>query len=302
MKKLFFTLLLPFLSIGSHAQDAFQAPAILSNDELGTFRAWIIATTKTGIRYKTTEISTTSTDGKLRDFTTVYLLETPEFGEAKSLFDGRNYKAAQAKFAEIKERDKPVATLKGNFHTLAAFYEMECMRKLGDYEGLKEALADFNKSKLTREDQLRQLELYVMWEAVRTESWDRILTITAERDGGDLPGYQRAQVAFCKALALDKLKRTEEAFVEYGVALAADSGASEELAQQSALNMLRIYNGNPDVQAAISLWGTEGENKKSRGYATLVNAGKLAKFYELSLGNGVPLPDDLKALAKYAGE
>jgi tetratricopeptide (TPR) repeat protein len=287
-------LLIPALTMPAFSQ-AFEAEAILSKpNDGGTFRAWILAASKTQIRYKTTKVSTDFVDARTSDFATVFLVEPPDYSAAMDLYEGRKYKEAREAFAAVKERCKPIAAMPDNFHTLAAFHEMECLRHLGDYEGLAAVLKTFLK-----EHQLRQLDLYIMWDAVRALAWDRVLIIASERDEEALPGYQRAQVAFCKALALDNLERGREAVVEYSVAMTADAGASEILAQQAGLKALAVYHKDPEVQVAIKNWGTDDENKNSPGYTRLTEAAAMAVFYEKYLDLGKPLPAELKAFTKY---
>ena len=299
MKNLFLSLLIPVLSAQAFSQNAFQAEVILAKENGENFQAWILAATASDIRYKTTAVSTDFQDAKLTAFSTIFLKEPPEFSEAMDLYEGRKYKEAQAKFAEVKDRFKPIAGLKDNHHTLAAFYEMESMRKQGDLEGLANALKSFIKAPLSRDYHLRQLDLYVLWDAVRTESWERVLPIAAERDEESLPGDQRAQVAYATGLALENLKRPAEALIAFNVAITADAGASEEIAQDAALAALRVYFADEEVQIAIGLWGTEDENKNAGGYTRLTEAAALAAFYDKFLKVGKPLPDNLKKFLEY---
>ncbi len=299
MKSLILSLLLPALTIPAFSQ-AFEAEAIISEPkDGGTFRAWILAASKTQIRYKTTKVSTDFIDAPTSKFATIFLVEPPDYAAAIDLYEGRKYKEAQEAFAAVKERCKPIASMPDNFHTLAAFHEMECLRHLGDYEGLAVVLKTFLKEPLTRENQLRQIDLYIMWDAVRALAWDRVLVIASERDSEVLPGYQRAQVAYCKALALDHLERGREAVIEYNIAMTADSGASEILTQQAGLKALGVYHKDPEVQLAIQNWGTEDENKNSPGYTRLTEAAVLAVFYQKYLNLGKALPPELKAFEKY---
>jgi tetratricopeptide (TPR) repeat protein len=273
MKRFLPILLLPALSVSAFAQ-GYQAEAVISKPDGQNFRAWITAATKTEIRYKTTAVSTDFVDAKLLDFATVHLMEPPEFAAAVDLYEGRKYKEAQEKFAAIKAISKPLSALKDNYYTLSGFYELECMRRLGDYEGIQKALKDFIKEPLTRDYQLRQLDLYVMCD-------------------------QRTQVAFCKGAALENLGRGAEALIEYGIVVTADSGASEEITEQAALNALGVYFKDEAVQTAIRNWGTEDENKNSPGYSRLLEAAGLADLYQKYLTIGKPLSADLKGFLKY---
>ncbi len=142
------------------------------------------------------------------------------------------------------------------------------------------ALATFPKAQLTREHQLRQLELYVLWDAVRTEGWDRVLVVATEREKQKMPDYQFVQVLYCKGLALQKLNRPEEAAIAYDMVMTADAASSETLVSKAALSILDIYLKNAAVQEAITNWGTDMEKKGSVGYNKLLEAGTLARMYQ----------------------
>jgi hypothetical protein len=299
MKTLLFSLLIPVLAQSALAQ-GFQADSILlKKGESRPIRAWILMTTKNEIRYKTAEVATDFVDAKISDFSTIFVQEPNAFAATLDLYEARNFQEAKARFIEIKEKFKPIATLPNNFHTLAAFYEMECMRNLGEYDKLAEALKSFNKEPLVQEQQLRQLELYVMWDAVRAGAWDRVLSIASERDEEPLPGFQRVQVAYCKGLALEQNNQLADALIQYNIAMTADSGASQVLAQQAALKALGVYLKDPIVQDAMKKWGKEDEVKNSSSYNKLIGAGALAEFYEKYLSLGEALPADLKKLLQY---
>ncbi|MFK7850621.1 MAG: hypothetical protein AB8D78_06545 [Akkermansiaceae bacterium] len=296
MKKLLSTLLIPVISCTAIAQDAFQARAILSFDGGGNTVAWILAATDKAVRYKTSANSTQFEDAGISDFSNIYLMEPPQFSEAMDLYEGGKFKEAKEKFAAYKKISKPIAALKGNFHTLSAFYEMECLRQLEDYEAILEILKNFFKEPLTRDHHLRQLELYVMWNAVKSEAWDQVIAIADERYDENLPAYQLAQVAYCKGLALEKKGKPQEALVEYAVAMTADAGASRFTAQNAALNSLRIYNADKEVQAAMEAWGTEDEVKGSLGYNRLREAQGIAKVFRSFLKADKALGDYVKFL------
>lgn len=299
MKKLLLALLLPALAVPAAAQNEFQARAVLSEEDGGTFVAWITAATKTQIRYKVREVAVNFEDAKIADFTTIYLMQPDEYAAAMDLYEGGKFEEAKEKFAAYKEMSKPISTLENNYHTLSAFYEMECMRQLGDYGGLANALQNFIKQPLVRDHHLRQLDLYVMWDAVKAESWDRLLIIASEWDGENLPDYQRVQVAYCKGLALQNTGRGREALVEYATAITVDAADSLTLAQNAALKSLQIYFEDEEVQIAIANWGTEDENKASVGHTRLLQAAKLAKVYNRFLKDGTTLPENYAKFLKY---
>lgn len=291
--------LVPAISLPALAQE-MQAQAALSTKDGDNLLAWIIKSNDTQILYKKSAVATVTETARIDSFATIYLMHQDEFAGAVDTYEGGDYQAAKEKFVKLKKRYEPIATLKDNFHTLSAFYEMECMRKLGDYKGLSGALQSFKKEPLTREHQLRQLDLYVMWDAVGSEQWDRVLTIANERDLEDLPDYQRAQVAFGKGLALQKTGKPDEALIQYGHATTADAGASQVLVQNAVLNSLEIYLADENVKAAISTLKANPENKSHPGYTKLMRAASLAKLYETVLNPTEPLPEAFKVVLPFA--
>jgi tetratricopeptide (TPR) repeat protein len=280
-------------------QAPFQTPALLIEKDGAFRRVWIVAATKTSIRFRETEMGTDTVDARISDFGAIYLFEPREFSVAMDLYQARKYEEARAAFAAIKERFKSIQPLENSPAALAAFYEMESMRRLGKLDDLAAALQTFIKDPLTRESHLRQFELYVLWDAVRTKSWDRLDILCREREKDRLPGGQRAQVAYLHGLALEGLDRPQEALIAYSTAMTADAGASEDIARLATLRVLAIHKANPEVQNAIKVWGTGDEDKNSKGYSDLLEAAAVASLYELSLGAGTPLPGEYKTFLQY---
>jgi hypothetical protein len=281
-------------------ENIFLAHVLLVEKENNARReAWLVAATKTQIRYRETELAADTKDAIISDFRSIYIYEPRDYSTAMDLYQGRKYKEAKEMFAAVKARYKPILPMENSPAALATFYEIECLRKLGDLEGLAAALQSFIKDPLTRETQLRQLELYVLWDSVRTKSWDRLETLAKERAETPLPADQRAQVAYCHGLALEGLNRPQEALLPYQTAITADAGASEEIARQAALRILAIHYADPEVKNAIKAWGTDHENKNSKGYSDLKEAAAVAKLFEMSLGAGTALPAEYKAFLKY---
>lgn len=294
---------LTITALPAQEPQGFQTPAYLAEKDQPRLRpAWIVAATKTQIRYKDSELTMDTKDARISEFGAVYLLEPADYSKAMDLFEARKYKEAKEAFEKVKNRFKPVAGMDNNPSTMAAFYEMECMRLLDDLEGLSKALGSFIKEPLTRESQLRQLELYILWDAARMKNWDRLEILCRERDKVKLPGEQRAQVAYLHGLALEGLDRKQEALFAYNTAMTADAAASESIARKSAIRVLEIHKADPDVQQAIKVWGTADEKKGTRGYLHLVEAGAVASIYEIALGAGEPLPTSLKSFLTYKPE
>lgn len=213
-----------------------------------------------------------------------------EFAVATDLYQARKYHEALAAFGRLGAA--PVEGDEGGL--LARFYETECLRRLGNLEGLAKAAGSLEKKPSLGTRRLRQLEIDGLWELVGMKQWEG-LGLAAERLAGQrLPGDQRAQVAYCRGLALENLGRRFESLNAYNIAMTADAGASEEVAREAAIGVLRIHRGDPDVRDAIARRGTPEENRDSAGAIRLREAAAVASLFELSLGAGVPLPADFK--------
>lgn len=289
-------------SASAFAQDRVQQEAFLIFGATEISRVWILNATKTAFAYVETEVSVDVKQMRIREPETIWLIEPADYTEAMELYQGRNYAEAAERFGAVREKYNRLHTLPDNHSSLAAFYQMECFRKLGQLDDLKKAQEKFlpdDRESLSRDHQRRQLELYAMWEAVRAKDWPRLETICRERLEEKMPGYQRAQLGYCLGLALEGQNKTIPAINAYAIGMTADTGASEEITREGALNALRLYKGDEAVKLAIDLHGTADENPRSTGALRLAEAASLASLYELTLGGGTPLPAELKTLVKY---
>ena len=134
---------------------------------------------------------------------------------------------------------------------------------------------------------------------MRTKSWDRVEALASQRLGEKLPGDQRAQVAYSQGQALENLGRGFEALGAYNLAMTADGGASEEIAGQAALGVLRIHRADPEVQAALT--APAEINQETPGNLRLREAAAVALLFELTLGAGTPLPQEFKDFLNHHG-
>ena len=268
----------------------FRADAFLIDKEGRSTRIELVAATRTSVRYRIPGGSKDVLDFVLKDGATVFVSEPRDFAEAMDFYQARKYAEARLRFVALKERYRPIEGLEDSVSTLAAFFEMECLRKEGDLDGLAAALQKFTKGPLSREYQARQLELYVFWDAVRTKSWERLDVLAKERANMRLPGDQRAQIAYCQGLALENLQRPDEALISYNIAITADAGASEEITRQAALRILGIYQRDPEVLAAINSRKSGKEIVPTKAAGKLAAAEAMANLFQSSLGAGTPLP------------
>jgi tetratricopeptide (TPR) repeat protein len=286
-----------FLALPAMAAPAAPLPAIeaqLVGADGSVAKVFVVTATKASIRYRLTKDAAEIKDAKVSDFSAIRVTEPKDYHTAIDLFQARRYLEAKALFAALEQALEPVSTLPDNPGTLSAFYEMECLRKLGDLEGLAAALGKFNKDPLVRENQLRQVEIYLFWDAVRNKDWGRVESMAKDRQKSRLPGYQRAQIAWCHALALEQQGKRIEALDAYNTVLTADAGASEEITLKAALAILKIHAADPAVREALKspVSTLPAGQPIPPGQAALAEARAVAGLFELSLGGGEPLPPE----------
>lgn len=286
------------LATGSLSAQA-RLEAILVPIEGRPLRVFIAQAGNDGFRYYLDTQTTVLNDYFIKDARTVFFVEPPAMRVAMQQFRGRDYQAAAGSFAEVAKEYSVVKTLAGNPATRATFFEIECLRLLGDYAKMSEKMGSLNKSALSRENEIRQLELNLLWDAVGSKSWDRLGNLLKQYEKSNMPENQQAQLAYCKGVFHENQGEIKEAINAYSRAMVVDGGASEVETRMAALAILRILDQDPDVQKARELWGTDDEKPNSSGYARLLEAGSLARIYESLIGSGVPLPDAYKVYLNY---
>jgi hypothetical protein len=303
MKRLFLTTLLLALSLGKlSAADAY-AVMVYTEKTSGKddiMKIWITAASPTAIEFKTVAQGLNRTRMMRSTIKSIYFFEPPIFKEATELFESRDYKAAREKFTLCKDAFKSVDGLPGNYATLAGFYELECCRKTFDLESLKSLLDAYQVGPLSREFHRNQLEVYPVWDAVRTKSWARLdglaSKLLAEKKW--IPEHL-AQIKYCHGLALEGLDRQSDALIAFNGAFTADYTASEVITKKAATSCLRIIKADEEVKLAINLWGTEDEDPNSSGYFLLQEGVALSDLWKKALGGGESLPAEYSFFLKY---
>jgi len=273
--------------------------AILIPNEGNPVRIFINFVGPSSIRFYRDTQTTALNEFQLNQAKTIFFPESRAFSEAMQKFRGRDYRAAADAFAKVAEEFRPVHLLPGNPHTRAAYFEMESLRLLGDYAKMAEKLGGIHKSGLSRENEIRQLELNLMWDAIGREAWDQLGHLVDRHAGTRMPANQRAQVAYCMGLVHEKRGETSQAIDAYNEAMIVDAAASEVVARMAALAVLRILDADPDVKVAREMWGSEDFKTSAPGYSRLLEAGAMARIFDEFVGAGTPLPDQFKPYLEY---
>ena len=279
---------------------AQEARAILVLDD-DAMQVWITAASATNVEYKSTERTIDRKRMPRAKLVSIFFYEPPLFKEALSLYKGRDYEGAKAKFAECREAFKKIDDLPSNYSTLSGFYEIECCRKLWDLEGLAALLENYRPGALVRETNKNQLEIFNLWDAVRTKSWRRLVSDTDDMLAQKKwTGSQRAQIYYCRGLALEGLEDPIKALIAFNGAFTADYTASEALTKRATLNCLRLIKSHEEVRQAMKFHGTDDESKNSTGALLLQEGVALCGLWDTALGGGQALPEEYKELLKYA--
>lgn len=268
--------------------------AIVVPKEGNPARVWISEVGTAGFRFFATPQTTVLSNFALRDARSIYFPESETMRTAMQLFRGRDYRGALAQFSKVGGEYKLVEAFPNNPASRARFFEIECLRLLGDYDAMSKKLGTINKNGISREYELRQLELNLIWEAVGSKSWDRLESLVKEQSNNRLSGDQRAQLAYCRGLVHENQGETGDAITAYHEAMIVDAGASEVIARMAALAILRIHHADPEVQTERAAWGTDQQKPNSPGYAKLMEAGAVARMFDAFIGAGTPLPDEFK--------
>lgn len=298
--------------IGASAQDEVKrklAVASLTMDG-STKRVYVMDITKGSIKYILGEmlgLSRAATMDKPKvskvsrlKLDNLYVFEPKNYTEAMNLYKARKYKEAIVKFDEVVEANSMTALLENNYATLSEFYQIECCRRLLDIAGMKERMAKFKSAPLTRQNQIAQLELFPLWEAVLNEDWARLDGLCQQWTKRRLPVSHRAQVEFCHGKALAGLKQLKPALNAYSRAMTADFTLSHEIVNQAALNALELYTTVEGIQHEMDHWGKPTGNPTSDAYQYLGEAYGLAAVYEKAdFGGGTSLPAKYKKFLKF---
>ena len=274
------------------------APAMIVKSDGEAQQVFIEKASEKTIRYRETEKSLNRKDIALRTVS-IQFFTPAEYASALALFENRNYKEAQPAFAKAREKYKFTQEVPGNFATLSAFHEIECARKLGNYEEMEMLFGKFVATPLLLETNKTQLEIYTLYNAVRGKDWARLDILCKEWSDRKVPGKIRAQIEYCHGLALEGLGRLEDALISYNKAMVADYAASEVITRKAALACFGVYDKHPAVALARKLHGTPDEDPNSTGALLLVEAAALTELWDVALGRGQALPNNYKTFIKF---
>lgn len=303
-------LLFQFLLVSATGQNPAQAPPAqpkgmvalkMDNGDLDPEEVYLVAVTKDSVAFKFNEGDAQPEIKKRAEVDSIFLYDPADYLEALDLYEGRKYAEAMNAFIKVKNRYmRMFPGLPNNPGVMASYYELECLRKLNDLEGLRVALQKFKKGNLTRKVPLQQIEIYLLWDAIRANLNQEALKIVEQYEGKRLPGHQRAQIAYCHGRALEGLsKPPHEILLAYQTAITADAGASQSLVRDAILRSLEILNNDQEVKDAKRTFDESDGQELIRGFTKVMEAAGLCSMFQIQLATGEPLPQKYRHFLSY---
>jgi len=244
----------------------------------------------------------------------IYIARPKDYIDAVELFESRKYDQALAAFLAIKEKYANFSDIENSLPALAGLYELDCYRKLRQYEKLAKAEKVFGKERwLTKESHKQQMQIYKLWvmlgdkqshSAIVKEYNDKWRTLK-------LPNYLRAQVEFLHGKAQESLGESGEALIAYSKAMSADFAASEVLTLEALNASFNLIENDEEAQEIRKIWDRGDSDLmepkvNTRPYMRLLEASGLARIHDKlglsgynSQGKMVPLPEKYRKYLKY---
>jgi len=264
---------------------------------------FIVESGPSNVRYKETEIQTNVLDKPRSQIITLFLYEPQSWREAYEQYRNANYKEALEGFAKVKQEQQATAALQNNYVTLARFYELECMRRLGDYAGLKAGLEKIDVRLLGEGTGFtRQLEILQVFSALGSKEYPRLIKLGEKLlTNENFNPSQRVAVNYCLGVAYQETKDINNALNHLAFVLSGDGGSSRVMMKDAILRMLDIYDQHPEVQSMLKLAGTEDQPPvNSLPDIMTKEAGNLARSYKEVFFRGEELPEKYAKYLKYA--
>ncbi len=229
-------------------------------------------------------------------------VELPEVIEnALSAYRARQFDDALPLLNRVVRRYEPLRDLDFLPIRQAEIYRFDCMRRMGEFDQLRDELAVLEREEFTSSEQA-VLSVFPAWEAHAAEDWPRVRVITRDPDSVP-PGPAAAEMAFLRGEALRHLAEREgseraemlnDALAEYHRAMTMDYTFSRDLVGDAAIAALRIYDADERVAEYFRRWGTP-DFSETAGYVIPVReAAWLAYMIETMDLDGRELPEDLQ--------
>ncbi len=284
-------------SLGSLFAELQEAYMIMPDETFSTI--YLESADEKRVAYRETRQSVDRKVIARSKYSSLYIFEPASFRQAMDDFRRFDYEKAIEGFKTVQEDYANLRDLPNNFASRAEFYECECLRLMGKYDEMVKLKATYRFKNLLYTNEKRQLELYKFWEAVQNKSWQRLVTLGKEYMEKPLPGPEKAQVAYCYGLALGEMQQLNPALNALGMAVTADFNPHKEMSRMAMVRSLELLYADPDFQRELAAWGTDDAIEGSSGQARILEAGRIAKYYNSIFVTGPKIDKKYSDLISY---
>ncbi len=271
------------------------------------------------IWYRTTPIAAQIKSINVQGLTSFYGARPKDYIEAVELYEERKYQVALQAFRRVKAKYAKFTEVDNSFPALAGLYELDCLRKLKQYNKLAQAEKVYADGQfLTKESDKYQVEIYQLWTSLDAKQYQFIeKEYKLKWQKPKLPGNLRAQVEYLYGKSQEALKKPGEALIAYCKAMNADFAGSEVLTLEAIASSLNLIENDKEAQEVRALWDNGARDLikpkvNTMPYMRLLEACALVKVHDKLAysgfdgeGKAVMLPEKYNKYLKYtkvAGE
>lgn len=196
-------------------------------------------------------------------------------GPARYAYSRHQWEEAEKAFREVAEEYEYLWGIKreqlGNFASEARFFQIDCLRRLGYYSELGDALATQSGQSLEStidEVHLPKLRLLQMWSHTAAEDWDTLEAALKDYEKPmvgkqaelfdvplfkpDLPPSEIAQLSFMRGRMFEAREKSAQALDEYYAAMTMDYGEEKILTRDAMKSALYIQSKSPTLEKSYN--------------------------------------------------
>ena len=237
-----------------------------------------------GISFFEDTRTTKATTMALKDIDSIFFFRPKEFQEGLEFFNEGDFAKAKKSFISCKEKYAKMAPLSENYFSRAYFYEMECARRERKFDEVIKLEKGFRDDVIKNENHLNQIKLYAFWKAYHQKDWKRLVQMERTWDGAKLPGYQKAQIAYCYGVGLEETGDVKGALIQFNSVLALSEFKEMELVLEAGTRIMDIHLADESVEDCLKSQATDDPDRKSKAFATLLEAASIARLWDKSVG------------------
>jgi hypothetical protein len=244
----------------------------------------------------------------------IYWEEPDDWKDAWKSWTRRDYAAAGKAFEDLSKTYANLAQIEDSYGSKAKFYQLECLRRTGQYSKLMDVYDEVKAVQLSKDYQ-KQVQLFNYWGHVGKKLWEplKLITDKFEMAASEIPAYTVApttmplrglepdllvQIAYLRAISTEMLARglhksavaeldpqRPETGQEVAVAWSKVKAALTDYARVFTLTYMSDGQLSQDAMER-SMAILKEDPLIEKDYATQMEAHALAVFYKDLFGKG----------------